>query len=381
MFLPQDSFIQPCENVDTFYTKTSKNFESLKLQNAKLSFSTSKNKSSNISFVTTLYSPEKEERFLKINEKDDVLPCGAILQMISIKEIGEINDNIDYTVVYDGLTKNQIKLLEKYRINTIKGNIPDVNIYDNKFEAYTMLKVDVVSLVQYKKIIYIDLDMFPRSSLKDHVRINIKEDALAWYQLTTPFSSNFFVLKPSTKMYKFLRSMADIHPFTIERGWYNKGLVNWPFTKGCNASYLQNGLVSSPKNRRKCKLSDKWVKRCQMYKLTNWNFMHAGSDQGAFWYAYNISKMSSVFTFEGSKEYETYDGEKFKIGRQYWHHMSGRCKPWLISKSTLNNKRCLEAAKYFWGTLWKSFRIKYDLYKFCPTMEKKYKFYLEWLDK
>lgn len=214
--------------------------------------------------------------------------------------------------------------------------------------AATMLKVDVAGLTQYSRVLYLDLDMLPRErAAAEHLEWEYEEGLVAFPGPTTPVSGQLFVIRPDAKMHQLLRHLAETRAnnFSVARGWAGSGLLTWPAADAsnaraqCNTTAMQNGLNVHPaQGRRRCALWPFWIRRCQQHGLTSWNFMHAGSDQGVLWYAYNLSGVSSVRSLTakplGPK------GHALPLGLQYWVHLQGTCKPWLVSRQTLRRSKC-----------------------------------------
>lgn len=331
--------------------------------------------------VTVAYRAQNTTRFQTDN--DDVLPCAVILQALALRELGGFGREVDIVLVHRNLLPAQVDMVAAHGVKVHEaGPLPSPALYGSEFEAANMLKVDVAGLTEYSRLLYIDLDMVPKGPVAQHLLAEYPEGLIGFPGPSTPVSGQLLVLRPSAAVHALLRRLADARDFTVARGWAGAGLLTWPdsdrhdATSHCNASYMRHAAHIHPAlgRRRRCSLWPFWVRRCREQQLTSWNFMHAGSDQGVFWYAYNLSGLSdsrSLVRPTGP------DGKALPLGRPYWVHLQGMCKPWLATKQRLSRSKCLKAGAFFWHGLWRRLRAAHRLDQKCPTFARGYRQFVE----
>lgn len=332
--------------------------------------------------VTLAHRARNTTRFLsgaQAHHATDVVPCAVIVQALALREIGGFHEQsgVDLVLLHSQLLPEELEMIAAHGIKTYATNsLPDTGLYGSEFEAANMLKVDVAALTGYDRVLYVDLDMLPRERVEQHLLLEYAEDLVSFPGPSAPVSGQLFVLRPNVRMHTHLRRLTDTRNFSVARGWGQVGLLTWPdrvdladSRAQCNASYAKRGLHVAPGKRRRhaCSLSPFWMERCRKFGLTNWNFMHAGSDQGILWYAYNLSGLGSVRSIVGKP---VVDGRSILFGRQFWTHLQGMCKPWLVSRSALTRAKCLKTGAYFWHGIWRRLRAKHDLDRKCPTFSR-----------
>lgn len=334
-----------------------------------------------LAVVTLAHRARNTSRFLtgtQIDHDIDTLPCAVIVQALALREIGGFGPSVDLVLLQSQLLPEQLEMIKAHDIKVhATESIPDASLYGSEFEAATMLKVDAVKLSDYDRVLYVDLDMIPRERVDQHLLLEYPEDFVSFPGASTPVSGQLFALRPSLRMHSLLRGLANTRNFSVARGWANVGLLTWPdrveltdSRAQCNASYMQRGLHVGSQHRRRCSLSRAWVERCRRHGVTNWNFMHAGTDQGILWYAYNLSGLGSVRSVTGKP---IVNGQSILYGLPFWTHLQGMCKPWLASRSALARAKCLKTGAYFWHGVWNRLRAKHpDLDRKCPTFARAY---------
>ena len=338
-----------------------------------------------VAIATVAHRSNGTARFLTADQVDnatDVLPCAVILQSLAMREIGGFDAEIDYVLVHSGWRPEELAAVAAHGIKLHAGSVPrETQPYGSEFEAATMLKIDVAGLTDYSRVLYLDLDMLPRERAVQHLEFEYAEDLVTFPSVTSPVSGQLFVLRPDAKMHRLLRRLAATRAssFDVARGWAGSGLLTWPDADAsnaraqCNSTAMRHGLHVAPGQgpRRRCALSPYWIRRCKRHALTNWNFIHAGSDQGVLWYAYNLSGLSSVRALTGKPMGP--DGKKLLVGLPYWVHMQGMCKPWLATRETLKRAKCLKANAFFFHGVWDRFRAADpSLEAQCPTFARAY---------
>lgn len=247
---------------------------------------------SRVAVATLAHRPHRTARFLENgkNATDDVLPCIVILQALALRHMGGFGQDIDIVTVHSNLLPSQLDAIAARGIKLHHaGQLPDPELYGgSEFEAANMLKVDVAGLRDYERVLYIDIDMLPRERTVQHLLVEYPEQLVGFPGPSTPVSGQLFVLRPQARMHALLRRLARTRNFTVARGWEETGLLTWPDADAsdahaqCNATYAINGAHAAPalgSRRRRCALWPFWIERCRRHRLTNWNFMHAGSDQ------------------------------------------------------------------------------------------------------
>ena len=295
------------------------------------------------------------------------------MQNLALRHIGGFPRYVDHVLVHSDWLPEQLSALEPYGIKLHAGSIPPAEQYDgSEFEAANMLKVDVVGLMNYAQVLYLDLDMLPREPSTQFLEWVYDAGLVGFPGPTTPISGQLFVVRPDEKVHRLMRRLAwtRASSFSVARGWANSGLLTWPEVHAsdvraqCNASAMRQGMHLEPQRRRRCHLDPYWVARCQRYGLTNWAFMHAGSDQGLLWYAFNLSGLSSVRTLFSKPR--SSDGTPLLLGLPFWVHLQGTCKPWLVTRDTLRRSKCLKANAFFFHGIWERFRDA-ELERKCPS--------------
>lgn len=219
--------------------------------------------------------------------------------------------------------------------------------------------------------------MVPREQISQHLEWQYDEGLTGFTGLTAPVAGQLFVVRPDERIHRLLRRLAwtRADSFSVARGWASGGLLTWPEIHAsdpraqCNATAMRHGMHLEPSRRQRCALSPYWVARCRRHGLTNWNFMHAGSDQGILWYAYNLSGLSSVRALD-TKPLGP-DGKPLLLGLPFWVHLQGRCKPWLTTRETLRRSKCLKANAFFFFGVWEKVRDE-RLERTCPSFARGY---------
>ena len=346
-----------------------------------------------VAVATVAHRPNRTARFLTADQVDnstDVLPCAVILQSLALREIGGFGPEVDIVLVHSGWRPEELAAVAArgIRLHAGSGAVPsDAHAYGSEFEAANMLKVDVAGLTQYARVLYVDLDMLPRERATQHLEVEYAEGLVAFPSPTTPVSGQLFVLRPDARMHTLLRRLASTRAssFDVARGWAGSGLLTWPDADAssaraqCNSTAMRHGLHVAPGQgpRRRCALSPFWVGRCRRHALTNWNFIHAGSDQGVLWYAYNLSGLSSVRALTAKPVGP--DGKKrLLLGLPFWVHMQGMCKPWLATRETLRRAKCLKSNAFFFHGVWDRFRAADpSLEAQCPTVARAYERFVQ----
>lgn len=92
--------------------------------------------------------------------------------------------------------------------------------------------------------------------------------------------------------------------------------------------------------------------------------------QGVLWYAYNLSGMASIRALTSKPIGPS--GQAMLLGRQFWVHMQGMCKPWLASERELMRSKCLKAGAFFWFAVWQRYAASNGLVEQCPTLTRAY---------
>ena len=333
--------------------------------------------SSRVAVVTVAHRPRSTARFLTPDQVDnatDVLPCATILQSLALREIGGFGVEVDHVLVHSNWLPEQLQTVAAHGIKLSMGSIPAAEAYGSEFEAANMLKIEVAGLTQYRRVLFIDLDMLPRERATQYLEWEYPEGLVGFPSPTTPISGQLFVLRPDAKMHRLLTQLAaDRANFSVARGWANGGLLTWPDVDArspraqCNSSAMSRGAHVDPARgkRRRCALWPFWIARCRQHRLTNWNFIHAGSDQGILWYAYNLSGWSSLRALQNKPRGP--NGEALLLGLPFWVHLQGMCKPWLATRETLARAKCLRSNAFFFHGVWDRFREAKGLDRTCPT--------------
>ena len=339
-----------------------------------------------VAVATVAHRARSTSRFLlpdQVDNATDVLPCAVIMQSLALRDIGGFGPEVDVVLVHSDWLPEQLATVAARGIKLHAGSVPPTEEYGSEFEAANMLKVDVAALTQYERVLYLDLDMLPRERATQYLEYEYNEGLVGFPGPTAPVSGQLFVIKPDVKMHRMMKRLANTRKtsFNIARGWADCGLVTWPDVihgtdprAQCNSSSLRSGSNVDPsrERRRRCDLSPFWVARCQRHGITNWNFMHAGSDQGLLWYAYNLSGRSSVRSLT-TKPLGP-DGKPLLLGLPFWVHSQGLCKPWLTTRETLSRSKCMKANAFFFHGLWGRFvAADPSLKATCPTFERAYK--------
>jgi hypothetical protein len=332
--------------------------------------------------ATLAHRSRNTSRFLangQVDNATDVLPCIVILQSLALREIGEFGPEVDIVLIHSQMLPEQLKLVAQHGVKLkAAGPLPPVHLYGSEFEAATMLKVDVAGLHEYDRVLFLDIDMLPKERLVQHLSVEYADSLVAFPGPSSPVSGQIFVLRPEERMHRLLRHLADTRGnFSIARGWEGRGLLTWPDADGtnsraqCNATYAKRGSHVDPFKRRRCTLWPFWVERCFRSGVTSWNFMHAGSDQGLLWYAYNLSSLAPGVRTITTKPTGS-DGKHMLLGLPFWVHMQGLCKPWLATRDVLSRSKCLKANAFFWHGVWSRFRASHGLDQKCPTLAHAY---------
>ena len=329
-----------------------------------------------VAVATVAHRARSTSRFLMPDQVDnatDVLPCAVIMQALALRQIGGFGEEVDVLLVHSDWLPEQLATVAARGIKLHQGSVPPTEQYGSEFEAANMLKVDVAALTQYDRVLYLDLDMLPRERSTQYLEYEYAESLVGFPGPTTPVSGQLFVMRPEAKMHRLMKRLAMTRStsFSIARGWGDCGLMTWPdllHGAQCNSSALRAGANVDPsrERRRRCELSPFWVARCQRHGLSNWNFMHAGSDQGLLWYAYNLSGRSTVRALPAKPPGP--DGNPLLLGLPFWVHLQGLCKPWLATRDTLSRAKCLKANAFFFHGVWERFvAADPSLKGTCPT--------------
>lgn len=128
-----------------------------------------------LAVATALYQARNTSRFTS-GTPSDTAPCAALAQMRALRALGGLGPHVDYVVVHAGLLGWQLKLLARHGIKLHAGRLPPAEApYPTEYERAMLLKVDVLALTQYARVLFLDVDMYPRRPIAGLLSIEYEE--------------------------------------------------------------------------------------------------------------------------------------------------------------------------------------------------------------
>lgn len=258
-----------------------------------------------------------------------------------------------------GQKPEDLQFWRKFGIKTVEQSAFDAAKYPDPFTRAAMMRVHVVGLEDYSRVLSVDSDMYAKANITSAFLDEYDVDCMAGANTATPCTGNYILVRPNETTYEFMKDLAAEHKFNYARGWNpsdpRSGLFVWPShaTKmPCNDDYVGN-------------VTKEWRTRCLETNATNWMWMGATEVQGIFAYVYNVSGRGTMRWAEPQKQV-TGDSP-------YWRHFQGGCKPHLgMDKNPKERAReCGEDGfEWFWNKLWPAAKDKWNLSAECPTFDK-----------
>ena len=245
---------------------------------------------SGVAVATALYQARNTSRFTS-GPPSDVAPCAALAQMRALRGMGGL-EGVDYVVVHAGLLSWQLRLLARHGVKLFAGTLPPAAApYPSEYERAMMLKVDVLALTSYTRVLFLDVDMYPRRPVAALFTTEYAEDFVAFAESSAPYGANLFMVRPSRAAHTAARAASDARSFSVGRGWNGSGLLTWHSLRGsapCDMPYatrLRGGDA--------CAVWPYWHARCTQLHVTNWNYVSASADNGILWWLFNLSSLTS----------------------------------------------------------------------------------------
>ena len=242
-----------------------------------------------VAVATALYQARNTSRFTS-GPPSDVAPCAALAQMRALRGMGGL-EGVDYVVVHAGLLNWQLRLLARHGAKLFAGTLPpEAAPYPSEYERAMMLKVDVLALTSYTRVLFLDVDMYPRRNVAALFTTEYAEDFVSYAETSAPYGANLFLVRPSHAAHAAARAASDTRAFSVGRGWNGSGLLTWPSLRGsapCDMPYatrLRGGGA--------CAVWPYWHARCTRLHVTNWNYVSASADNGILWWLFNLSSLT-----------------------------------------------------------------------------------------
>ena len=306
---------------------------------------------SGVAVATALYQAQNTSRFTS-GPPSDVAPCAALAQMRALRGMGGL-EGVDYVVVHAGLLSWQLRLLTRHGVKLFAGTLPPAAApYPREYERAMMLKVDVLALTSYARVLFLDVDMYPRRPIAALFTTEYAEDFVAFAETSAPYGANLFMVRPSRAAHAAARAASDARAFSVGRGWNGSGLLTWPSLRGsapCDMPYatrLRGGGA--------CAVWPYWHARCTQLHVSNWNYVSASADNGILWWLFNLSSLTGPTGLTGTygaprplaarvlHRPSTPKGEPEPTASGgWWAHAQSMCKPWLATPKILaGSERC-----------------------------------------
>ena len=91
-------------------------------------------------------------------------------------------------VVHAGLLAWQLRLLTKHGVKLFAGTLPPAAApYPSEYQRAMMLKVDVLALTSYARVLFLDVDMYPRRPVAALFATEYAEDFVAFAETSAPY--------------------------------------------------------------------------------------------------------------------------------------------------------------------------------------------------
>jgi hypothetical protein len=310
-----------------------------------------------LAMASILHIPTNVDHF---GTDHNSLICVTKLWKYSFEKYGNMS-GVDFVIVHDNLPPEHVQNLTAGGFKVVQvptvahGHWND----DYEFVRLGLLKVHLVNLVEYSRVLYTDIDVFAADSSSTRISRWLDyefEESLVGSMVRGGFWGNIFVVRPSA--YRFSKMMEWIgYGFSYSKGWNNHGLYIFP-TPGPIPSCYEYSLRCEGYSEIKYIMD-----RCIKYRVSAWSTMDMGhSDQGIFYYSFNLSSdpafsFRNLFYSEGYK-YISSTPREFSAPHAYFH-AAGSNKPWagFCSKSSknFNPKRCpvnIQTARFFFWKLY-----------------------------
>ena len=210
----------------------------------------------------------------------------------------------------------------------------------------------MLALTSYTRVLFLDVDMYPRRPIAALFTTEYAEDFVAFAETSAPYGANLFMVRPSRAAHAAARAASDARAFSVGRGWNGSGLLTWPSLRGsapCDMPYatrLRGGGA--------CAVWPYWHARCTQLHVSNWNYVSASADNGILWWLFNLSSLTGPTGLTGTygaprplaarvlHRPSTPKGEPEPTASGgWWAHAQSMCKPWLATPKILaGSERC-----------------------------------------
>lgn len=301
----------------------------------------------------------------------EILPCSIAMWYNSVARFSGLDDAVDVVVIHANLkdsAKQRLHLLanssRQPKLLLHEVSLPLSTKIPSRWIAGCLIRIHAASLVQYDRVLVLDGDNMVARPIVDVFRTEFPEGLQAFEHPSAIQTAGWTLLRPNRRVFKLLLRLVNDYDFTIDKGWNKAGLLVWPERV---APCRNRGWRKATLNGTKCHLNSFWLERCLKYGITNWVHVGAYEVQGIFWYAYNMSGLSSA-RFIG--EYQAKHNRVIGPGGgvlspnvPHLIHLQGGCKPWSTKTppSWLKDmkrvdhgvgRRCTANLQWFWDTLW-----------------------------
>lgn len=300
--------------------------------------------------ATVAFAPNATPRFAH-DRPVAALLCGVALQRDLLRTTGGLKQGYDYVVVHHGIHSEAVEHLRSTGVVVVEGDVPPKKAAYLEFEVATLMKVTLLRLTAYARVLYIDIDMFARRDISTLLTVEYPEPFVGFAETSAPVGANLFILRPNEAAWRAARKVVDARRFDVASGWNHSGLATWPSERGtihCSMPYLTR--LRGGRNHS-CSLSSFWYRRCATFGVTNWNWVSANIDQGIFWWLYNLTEHGPARVLHRP---QGPNGTRDAAGHSaWWVHMQGYCKPWLAGTPAFGkNPRCGNMLKDLLQSFW-----------------------------